>query len=149
MSDPVLALVLIVSFIAALAAASYFRTLDSSLGRDSRIPLFAGAAAGVLIHFVPGPIATGIILTIAALYVRLMGRESEPTEGMTLGAMTGAGAAISLVLFGDRELLHFTECVLAGAVAGYGITFGLTHVRDKMRQIAVDLVTMIVAIGAA
>ena len=92
MSDPVLALVLIVSFIAALAAASYFKTLDSSLGRDSRIPLIAGAVTGVLIHYIPGPIATGIILTIAALYVRLIGRESEPSDGMTLGAMTGVAA---------------------------------------------------------
>src|SRR5688572_24337572 len=113
MSDPVLALVLIVSFIAALAAASYFRTLDSSLGRDSRLPFLAGAVAGVLIHFVPGPIATGIILTVAALYVRLMGRESEPADGMTLGAMTGTAAAIPLVLLGDAELLRFTECILA------------------------------------
>ncbi len=149
MSDPVLALVLIVSFIAALAAASYFRTLDSSLGRDSRIPFLAGALAGVLIHFAPGPIATGIILTIAALYVRLMGHESEPADGMTLGAMTGVAAATALVVLDDGELLRFTECILAGAVAGYGITFGLTHLRDKTRQLAVDLITMVVAIGAA
>ena len=149
MSDPVFTLVLIASFIAALAAASYFRTLDSSLGRDSRIPLFAGAVAGGLIHFVPGPITTGIILTLAALYVRLTGRESEPADGMTLGAMTGAGAAIALLLLGHDEIARFSECILAGAVAGYGITFGLTHVRDKTRQIAIDAVTMAVAIGAA
>ena len=149
MSDPVLALVLIASFIAALGAASYFKTLDSSLGRDSRIPLIAGAVAGVLIHFLDGPIATGIVLTITALYVRLTGRESEPTEGMTLGALTGAAAAIPLALLGDGELLRFAACILAGAVAGYGITFGLTHVRDRSRQIGIDAITMAVAIGVA
>jgi hypothetical protein len=151
MSAPVLALVLIAIFFAAVPAASYFRTLDSGLGRDARVPVIAGAVAGVVIRFasfVPAPIAAGIILTIAALYVRLTGRESEPADGMTLGAMTGAAAAIPLVA-GDDVLRHFAECVLAGAVAGYGITFGLAHVRDKTRQAIVDIVTAAVAIVAA
>ncbi len=149
MSDPILAFILIVSFVAAVAAASYFKTLDSGLASESRIPAFAGVLAGVLLRFVDHPVATGIVLTIVALYVRLTGRESEPADGMTLGAMTGVAAALPLAFAGERELLRFAECVLAGAVAGYGITFALTHVRDKLRQAAIDAVTAALAIGAA
>ncbi|HKR66740.1 MAG TPA: hypothetical protein VJZ00_23635 [Thermoanaerobaculia bacterium] len=153
MSAPVLAFVLIASFFAAVPAASYFKTLDSGLARSAKIPVIAGIVAGVLIawtHFVSAPIAIGVVLTIAALYVRLTGRESEPADGMTLGAMTGAAAAIPLVFSAtDAELLRFAQCVLAGAVAGYGITFGLSHVRDKMKQAIVDVVTAALAIGAA
>jgi len=149
MSDPVLALVIIASFVAVLAAAAYFKTLDSDLGRDARGPMIAGVIAGILIAFFGNPIAIGVILTIAALYVRLTGSESEPSDGMILGALTGACAALPPVLQGEQELIRFAQCVLAGAVAGYGITFGLTHVRERTRQIAVDAVTMAVAIGAA
>jgi len=149
MSEPVLAFVLIASFIAALAASAYFKTLDSGLGRDARVPMIAGVIAGGLIRLAGNPIAIGAILTIAALYVRLTGRESEPSDGMVLGAMTGACAAIPLAILEDHALLRFAQCVLAGAVAGYGITFGLTHVREKLRQVGVDAVTMIVAILAA
>src|SRR5687768_16466733 len=91
----------------------------------------------------------GVILTLAALYVRLTGRESEPADGMTLGAMTGAAAAIPMLFAGERELLSFAECVLAGAVAGYGITFGLTHVRDRMKQALIDALTAALAVLAA
>ena len=149
MSDPVLALILIVSFIAALAAAAYFKTLDSGLGRDARIPMIAGVIAGAIFLFFGNPIAIGAILTLAALYVRLTGRESEPADGMVLGAMMGACAAILPVLQDEHELLRFAQCVLAGAVAGYGITFGLTHVRERSRQIGVDAITMAIAILAA
>jgi hypothetical protein len=69
---------------------------------------------------------------------------------MTLGAICGAAAAIPLVLLsGSNELSLFASCVLAGAVAGYGITFGLTHVTDKTRQAAIDAVTAACAVGAA
>lgn len=149
MSDPILAFILIVLFVAALAAASYFKTLDSGLSSESRIPAFAGVLAGVLLRFADHPVATGIVLTIVALYVRLTGRESEPADGMTLGAMTGVAAALPLAFAGERELLRFAECVLAGAVAGYGITFALTHVRNKLRQAAIDAVTAALAIAAA
>lgn len=149
MSDPVLAFILIVSFIAAVAAASYFKTLDSGLAGESRLPFIAGLIAGALFLFIDHPVAIGIVLTIVALYVRLTGRESEPSDGMTLGALTGVAAAVPLAFAGERELLHFSECILAGAVAGYGITFALTHVRDKLRQAAIDAATAAVAIGAA
>lgn len=153
MSAPVLALVLIVGFFAALTAASYFRTLDSGLWREARIPIIAGAISGAIIlfaTFVPAYVSAGIILTLAALYVRLMGRESEPADGMALGAITGAAAAVPLIVFsGDQELLRLAECILAGAVAGYGITFALTHVQVKARQALVDAITALAAIGAA
>ncbi|HEX8169150.1 MAG TPA: hypothetical protein VF824_01265 [Thermoanaerobaculia bacterium] len=154
MSDPVLALVLTVSFFAAMAAASYFKTLDSSLGRESRLPIFAGLVCGVIVRL-GGTTSRyhaaiiGVVLTVAALYVRLTGRESEPADGMILGALTGAAAAVPLVISGERELLDFAACILAGAVAGFGITFGLSHVRAKLRQALIDAVTAALAVGAA
>jgi len=153
MSDPVLALVLIVSFFAVVTAVSYFRTLDTGLWSDARVPVIAGAICGALVRFatfVPHFVATGVLLTIAALYVRLTGRESEPADGMILGAMTGAAASVPLVIFaGEHELLRVAECILAGAVAGFGITFGLTHVRDNLRQAAVDAATAAIAVAGA
>lgn len=152
MSDPVLALILIVTFFAVVTAASYFRTLDTAVWADAHVPLIAGVICGVSIWFidlVPQFVATGILLTAAALYVRLVGRESEPADGMTIGAVTGAAAAAPLVLAGEGELLRVAECILAGATAGFGITFGLTHVRDKLRQAAVDAATAAASVGAA
>jgi hypothetical protein len=153
MSDPLLAIVLIVGFLVVIAAASYFKTLERDLWIEARMPLIAGAICGVGIlyaKFVPSFVAAGVLLTVAALYVRLTGSESEPADGMILGAITGAAAALPLVVFSDdRELLRFAECLLAGAVAGYGITFGLTHVRDKTRQAAVDAATAALAIATA
>lgn len=153
MSDPVLALVLIAAFFLVVTAASYFKTLERGLWMEARLPLIAGLVCGAIVHFVrvlPSSAVTGIVLTLAALYVRLTGRESEPTDGMILGAITGAAAAVPLVvLAGEHELLRFAECLLAGAVAGYGITFGLSHVREKSKQAAVDAVTALLSIAAA
>ena len=153
MSDPVLALILIASFFVVVTIASYFKTLDAALWSDGQVPIIAGIICGVLIRFatfIPSYVSAGILLTLAALYVRLTGRESEPVEGMTLGAITGAAAAIPLVvLSGEYELLRFAECILAGAVAGYGITFALTHVHNGLRQAAIDAATAVAAIVAA
>ena len=150
MSDPVLALVLIVAFFLALGVASWFKTLDAALWRDARVPLTMGVLSGIVLRFVDGPVATGVLLTLAALYTRLTGRESEPADGMILGAMMGGAAAVPLAIQDDPgTLLRLAACILAGAVAGYGITFGLTHVRRKLRQLAVDAVTAAVAVGAA
>src|SRR5262245_31903529 len=100
MSDPVLALILIASFFLVITVISYFNTLERGLLLDARVPLFVGALAGVAAHFLPigHAITVGVLLTLAALYVRLTGRESEPSDGMVLGAMTGAAAAIPLVV---------------------------------------------------
>ena len=153
MSDPLLALVLIVVFLVVIAAAAYFKTLERGLWSEARMPLVAGVLCGAAIlyvTFVPPFVTAGVLLTVAALYVRLTGRESEPADGMILGAITGTAAALPLVVFSDEhELLRFAECLLAGAVAGYGITFGLTHVRDKLRQAAVDAATAALAVAVA
>ena len=154
MADPVLIFVLLAAFCVGLTAASYFKTLETELWRDAHIPLIAGIVCGVIIRLstrltVPQAVVTGVILTLTALYVRLIGRESEPADGMAVGAMTGAAASLPLVFGGERELAGFAECILAGAVAGYGITFGLTHVRDRGKQALIDALTALLAIGAA
>ena len=154
MSDPVLALILVAAFFFVVVAAHWFKTLDTSPGRDARVPMIAGVISGVVLRFIDAkPLVhitlTGIVMTLAALYVRLMGRESEATDGMTLGAITGAAAAVPLVLTTDEQLIHLAECILAGAMAGYGVTFALTHVRDRLRQALIDAVTAALAIFAA
>jgi hypothetical protein len=93
--------------------------------------------------------AIGATLTIVALYVRLMGRESEPSDGMLLGALTGAAAAFPLVFIGGNECLRFAECVIGATIAGYGITFAAFYVRRKGRQIAIDVLTALAAVGGA
>lgn len=152
MTDPVLTFILVFAFFVLLAVVSWFKTLDFALWRE-RAALITGVIAGFVLRFLEvGPrlhvVLTGIILTLAALYVRLTGRESEPSDGMILGAIMGGAASLPLVL-DDFAMLRFAECVLTGAVAGYGITFGVTHVRDKVRQLGIDVVTAILAIAAA
>jgi len=150
MADPVLALVLLGAFLAALTAASFFKTLDTELWRDAHIPLIAGVVCGVIVRFANGsPVAIGILLTLAALYIRLTGRESEPAEGMAVGAITGAAASVPLLFGGENELLALSACILGGAAAGYGITFGLSHVRDRVKQALVDALTAALAVAAA
>lgn len=154
MADPVLVIVLLAVFFAAVTATHFFKTLDVDLWRDAQGPLIAGVIAGIAIRVAwrfmdAHAVMTGVIVTIAAMYVRLTGRESEPTDGMTLGAMTGAAASVPLLFAGERELLSLTECLIAGAVAGYGTTFALTHVRDRGRQALIDALTAALAIIAA
>ncbi|HYC90534.1 MAG TPA: hypothetical protein VEO54_15060 [Thermoanaerobaculia bacterium] len=149
MSDPVLALILVVSFFLAVSIASWFKTLDAALWREARVPLTLGFLSGIALRFIDGPVAVGVLLTLAALYTRLTGSESEPAEGMTLGAMMGGAAAVPFAIDQEDALLRFSAVILAGAVAGYGITFGLTHVRRKLRQLGVDAVTAALAVGAA
>lgn len=141
---------LLAVFFAAIALASWFRNLDGSLWRDAATPLLAGVIAGIVIRFLDAqPAAIGAILTAAALYIRLTGRESEPADGMSHGALLGAAASIPLWVRNDANLLGLASCILAGAVAGYGITFGLTHAMNKLKQVMLDIVTAGVAIGAA
>jgi len=136
-------LIILAAFLILTAAAHWFKSLRVELWRDARTPLVAGLICGLVLRFTStNVIAMGILLTVAALYIRLMGRESEPADGMVLGALTGAGAAIPI-------LPHLAECILAGAVSGYGITFALTHVRDKLRQFLIDTITAAIAVLAA
>ena len=154
MTESVLALVLVLSFFLAIAIVRFFKTLDNDFWRAVATPVIAGVAAGALIRFVPfsstfRPLIVGSVVTIAALYARLTGDEIEPSDGMLLGAASGAAASIPLVVNTDWELQAFATCVIAGAVAGYGITFAAFHVADKMKQLLLDVVTAVIAVAAA
>lgn len=147
MTDPLLTLILIAALFGAVAAVRFFRTLDAIFWRDAATPVVAGLISGAFFFFVTDHYAAiGIVLTLAALYVRLTGSESEPGDGMLLGALTGASAALPLVL-ADR--LRFVECVLAGAIAGYGVTFAAFYVSRRGKQIALDALTALAAVGGA
>jgi hypothetical protein len=153
-SDPVLALAVVAVFFAACLAVRYFRTLDPQFWEAARTPLIGGAVAGVLVLLLELPglaesVVMALLLTAAALYSRLTGSESEPVDGMLLGGLSGAVASLAFVIAGDDPLRAFSGCVLAGSVAGFGITFAALHVSDKVRQIIWDVVTAGVAVGAA
>lgn len=154
MSDQVLAYVLLASFFAALAAARAFKTLETDFGRAALPPFLSGLAIGIALLFVEDSapyraVAVGLGLTLAALYVRLVGVETEPAEGMLIGAIAGAAAAIPHAFTRIDGPRAFTECVIAGTVAGYGITFGAFHVSDRLRQLATDALTAVLAVGGA
>jgi hypothetical protein len=153
MTDPVLTFIVLAFFFAAVAGARYFKTLDTGFGRAAASPILAGIASGAVIfvtsHYLPMAAVTGIVMTLAALYVRHTGDESEAPEGMLLGALIGASAALPLAFYGENELRHFSECAVAGTIAGYGITFALFHVTDRGRQVLLDIVTAVVAVAGA
>ncbi|PYQ60712.1 MAG: hypothetical protein DMF58_07245 [Acidobacteria bacterium] len=151
MTDPVLALVLIVCAFFALPAIRFFKTLDSNVWDVWHTPIAAGLAGGILLRIigVASPVSIAIVLTLAALYVRLTGRESEPFDGMLLGAASGAAAALALVIQSETECRTLAECLVAGAVAGYGTTFASFQVTDKIRRAIIDVVTVIAAIALA
>ena len=99
MSDPVLALILIIVFAVVLAMVRYFKTLSPDFSGPARNPVVSGLVGGLILRMIDlngagRIIATGTILTIAALYARLTGDESEPSDGMLLGALSGTAAAI-------------------------------------------------------
>lgn len=152
--DPVFSLILIASFVLVLATVRFFKSLESDLAQAARTPVIVGIITGVIVRFLHvGQLLQvaliGALLTIASLYVRLTGDESEASDGMLLGSLTGASAAIPLVINGDAELVSVARCILAGAVAGFGITFAAFHVADRARQILLDTITAVAAIGAA
>ncbi len=154
MTDPVLTFVILVFFFAAIAAARYFKTLDTGFGHAAASPIVSGIASGVVIFIAARfiglhAILTGIVMTIAAMYVRHTGDESEAPEGMLLGALIGASAALPLAFSGENELLRFSECAIAGTIAGYGVTFAQFHVTDRARQLLLDLITAVVAVAGA
>jgi hypothetical protein len=154
MSDPVLALVLLVAFLGTAAVVRFFRTLERDFWDTARNPMLAGAVAGVLMRVTDAerslqPVLIGVLMTLASLYSRLTGDESEPADGMLLGAVSGAAAAVPLVVNGNEPLRAFAQCVLAGAVAGFGITWGLLHVAAKGKQIVWDVLTAAGAMAVA
>lgn len=155
MSDPLLTFVLLACFFAAMAAALFFKTVDRGFARAARTPIAAGVVAGAVIlalnriASLQSPLI-GVLMTFAAVWVRHTGEESEAADGMILGALTGASAAIPLAIFaGSNELRSFSQLVLSASVAGYGITYAAFHVGDRTRQIAIDAITAVAAVLAA
>ena len=152
MSDPIFTFVLMIVLLAALAGTHFFRTLDTALFRLWRTPVVAGVVAGVILLWGAPPlriVITGILMTAVALYARLTGEESEPIDGMLLGACSGASAAIVLAFLRSDAVRDASECLLAGAVAGFGITFAAFHAAERARQLLLDVVTAAAAIGLA
>ena len=150
MTDPVLTLVLIVGVFVALLAVRFFKTLDPGVWDVWPTPVVAGIVSGVVLRFTSAaPVAIGILLTLAALYERLTGHESEPIDGMLLGAASGAAAAVPLVIQSDAPCRMLAECLVAGAVTGFGTTFAAFQVTDKFRRAIIDVITAIAAVGLA
>ncbi|HEV7572833.1 MAG TPA: hypothetical protein VGQ21_15145 [Thermoanaerobaculia bacterium] len=151
MSDPVLCIVVYAVFLAAMAAAHFFKTLDNDLGTAWRTAFAVGLAVAILLFVVRAlyPVIGGIALTLAALYVRHTGHETEAVDGMIVGSVMGATAAVPLVMTSINAAAVIAAMMLAGGVAGYGITFAVFHVADKRRQIAFDVATAAIAIVVA
>lgn len=152
MTDPVLlSIVVYVAFLAVMAAMHWFKTLDTDLWPAWRRALTLGVLIAVVLigTRMPSPIAIGVALTVAALYLRHAGRETEAVDGMILGSVAGATATIPLVVAAAHEPRILATGIASGAVAGYGITFAAFHVADKKKQIALDVVTAVAAVGAA
>src|SRR6266446_1539275 len=121
MTDPALALIVAIVFLAVMGGVRWFKSLDADVWRAWRTALPAGAVSGVVVRMVgTSAIAIGLVLTVAALYVRLTGEESEPSDGTVFGAAAGAAAALTLIVLGRAAGNELAQCILAGAVAGFG-----------------------------
>lgn len=151
MSDPVLCIIVYSVFLAAMAAMHFFKTLDRDLGTAWRTALAMGIVVALVLFLVRGfyAVAGGAALTLAALYVRHTGRETEAFDGMIVGSVMGATAAVPFVLTAAPVARIMAAMMMAGGVAGYGITFAVFHVADKRKQIAFDVVTALAAVVAA
>jgi hypothetical protein len=151
MSDPVLCIVVYAVFLAAMAGAHFFKTLDNDIGTAWQTALVIGLIVAIVLFLVRAlyPVVGGIALTLAALYVRHTGRETEAIDGMIVGSVMGATAAMPFVMTSVHAAAIIAALMLAGAVAGYGITFAVFHVADKRKQIAFDIATAAAAIVVA
>ena len=150
MTDSLFALTVAILFLPLLLASRWFKTLDTGGWRAWRTPLLAGAVTGGLLHAISThAIAIGITLTAAALYVRLTGQETEPSEGMLLGTASGDVAALVLIALRHGTSLHVAACILAGAVAGFGCTVAARAVGNTLQQFVIDVVTAFAAMSAA
>ncbi|HYM62329.1 MAG TPA: hypothetical protein VEZ11_15710 [Thermoanaerobaculia bacterium] len=154
MPDQILVIVVAASFVAVLAGVRYFRTLDPHFGSAARTPLLAGLVTGGIVALTGTepllePVLIGILLTIAAVYVRMTGDESEPVDGMMLGALSGAAAALPLAIRGSAPLHSLAASLLAGSISGCGITLAWFYVNARLRQLALDLATAALGAGAA
>jgi hypothetical protein len=146
MSEPLFTTATLAAFLALMALVHFFKTLDADLWHAWRNPIGAGVVIGIalrLLH-VSHPVAFGVLLTIAAVWARHTGRESEAVDGMLIGAAMGAVAALPFL-----SARAGATAILAGAAAGYGITFAAFHVTERGRQFVIDAVTAAVAVGVA
>ena len=149
MSDPVFTFVLIACYFAALAAARWFKTLDSDFARAAATPVMTGIACGLVLLWLDvafRAVIIGVLMTLAAVYIRHVGDESEPIDGMLLGAMAGGAAALPLAFNGTDEPRLFAQCVAAASIAGFGITLASQH---RSKQLILDFVTGLTAVAAA
>jgi hypothetical protein len=146
MPDPLFTSIILATFLVALAAVHFFKTLDADLWHAWRNPVAAGLVIGVVLRLVhvTHPVAFGVLLTLAAVYARHTGRESEAVDGMLIGAAMGAAAALPIA-----EPRAGATAILAGAVAGYGITYAAFHVAERKRQLVIDGITAAAAIAVA
>ncbi len=150
MTDDLLTLILIVALFLGVAVVRFFRTVDAIFWRDAATPAVTGFIAGCIFFFAnPHYALIGALLTIAALWSRHTGRESEPGDGMLLGSLTGASAALPLVFVQADACVLFAQCVLAGAISAYGVTYAAFYVRRRAKQIAIDALSAVLAIGGA
>src|SRR5216117_3880893 len=96
MTDTLFTLVALAAFLTLLALVHFFKTLDADLWHAWRNPVAAGIVIGIVLRLAHAahPIAFGVLLTIAAVYARHTGRESEAVDGMLVGAAMGAVAAL-------------------------------------------------------
>jgi hypothetical protein len=154
MTDSVLAIVLIAPFLVVMTLVRFLKTADGAFWTWARAPIITGFVAGLVIRFAERGSATdyfviGVVLTIAALYVRRIGDETVTTDGMILGAFTGGAAALPSVIDQSGALLQFAECVIAGAIAGLGITYATRFVKSAGRRLMTDAVTALMAVGGS
>jgi hypothetical protein len=154
MTDSVVALVLIAPFLVLMTIVRFFKTADGAFWTWARAPIVTGFIAGLVIRFAESGTAAdyfviGVVLTIAALYVRRIGDETVTTDGMILGAFLGGAAALPSFIDQSGVLLHFAECVLAGAIAGLGITYATRFVKSAGKRLVTDAVTALVAVAAS
>lgn len=150
MTDPAFAILTALVFFLVLAGVRWFKTLDLDVWRSWRTAFPAGIVCGVIFRFTgTNAIVTGLVLTIAAVYVRLTGEESEASDGMIFGAAAGATAGLTLLILGRGAGFELAQCLLAGAVAGFGVTFASQFVGQKLQQLTFDAVTAVAAVTVA
>ena len=154
MTDSVLALVLVAPFLVVMTLVRFFKTADGAFRAWARAPIVTGFIAGLVIRLAERGAATdylviGVVLTVAALYVRRIGDETVTIDGMILGAFIGGAAALPSVIDQNGALLQFAECVVAGTIAGLGITYATRFVNSAGPRLTTDAVTALLSVAAS
>jgi len=139
-----------VVFLFVLAFVRWFKTLDLDVWRAWRTALPVGVVCGLIFRFTgTNAIVTGLVLTVAAVYVRLTGEESEASDGMIFGAAAGATAGLTLLILGRGAGFELAQCLLVSAVAGFGVTFASQYVGQKLQQFLFDAITAVATVTIA